>query len=121
MLIEKVHIQWHVPPTGQVIFSTSCQYCIAPHENISQAQFVELLEKSGGSKGHAKLYFLPIHQLNVDHVPPDQTCFTPLSEFSIGCLFYIAYEYFLFSVVTEYTVDDQDTIVNLITEVLSVV
>lgn len=80
MLIDKVHIQWHVPSVAQVIFSTSCSQYIAPHENLSQPQFVELLDKSGGSKGHAKLFMLPFLQLRQPSVPPDITCFTPLSE-----------------------------------------
>lgn len=81
MLIEKVHIQWHIPSVAQVIFSTSCSYFIAPHGNLSQAHLVELLEKSGGSKGHAKLYLLPINQLKQAHVSPDTTFLTSLSEF----------------------------------------
>ncbi len=80
MLIDKVHIQWHVPSVAQVIFSTACSHYICPHENISQAQLIELLEKSGGSKGHAKLFMLPFQQLRQATVPPDTTCFTPLSK-----------------------------------------
>ena len=80
MLTEKVHVQWHIPSIGQVIFSTSCAHYIGPHENISHAQFIELLETSGGSKGHAKLYLLPYNQLKQIQVVPDATCFTALSR-----------------------------------------
>lgn len=80
MLTEKVHVQWHIPTVAQVIFSNLSSHYIGPYENVSQAQFVELLEKSGGSKGHAKLYLLPYIQLKQTQIVPDTTCFTPLSE-----------------------------------------
>ena len=79
-MTDKVHIQWHIPSVSQVIFSTSCSHCISPHENLSQAQLVELLEKSGGSEGHAKLFLLPLNQLKQADIPPDSTCFTALSK-----------------------------------------
>lgn len=83
-MIEKVRIQWHIPSVSQVIFSTSCVHYISPHENFSQPQLVELLDKSGGSEGHAKLYLLPLNQLMQAEIPPDSTCFTALSEFSLA-------------------------------------
>lgn len=81
MLIDKVHVQWHIPSVSQVIFSTSCSHYISPHERLSQPQLVEFLEKSGGSVGHAKLYLLPLSQLQQADVTPDSTCFTALSKF----------------------------------------
>lgn len=79
-MIDKVHIQWHISSVSQVIFSTACSHYIGPHENLSQTQLVELLDKSGGSEGHAKLYLLPLNQLQQADIPPDSTCFTALSE-----------------------------------------
>lgn len=81
VLMDKVHIQWHISSVAQVIFSTSCSHYVGPHEKLTPAQFIELLEKSGGSQGHAKLYLLPYKQLNQTQILPDTTCFTPLSEF----------------------------------------
>ena len=83
VLIDKVHIQWHIPSVSQVIFSTSCFHYIGPtDENLSQTQLIELLNKSGGSEGHAKLFLLPLNQLQQTGVShPDSTCFTALSEF----------------------------------------
>lgn len=81
VLVDKVHIQWHVPSVSQIIFSTSCSHYISPYENLSQTQLVELLDKSGGTEGHAKLYLLPLNQLQQAEVAPDSTCFTALSKF----------------------------------------
>lgn len=95
VLIDKVHVQWHIPSVAQVVFSTLCSHYIGPHENISHAQFIELLAKSGGSKGHAKLYMLPYNQLKQAQIVPDTTCFTPLSE--LGCYFGLVRFYYLIS------------------------
>ena len=81
ILIEKVHLQWRIPSTGQVLFSRSSSHYISPNESISHDQFVELLEHAGGSKGHAKLYLLPVQQLQQTMVEPDTSCFSLLSEF----------------------------------------
>ena len=81
MLIEKIHLQWRIPSTGQVVFSGSCAHYIAPTEGISAEQFVELLNKSGGSKGHAKLYLLPIQVVQQQsNVLPDLFCMAQLSK-----------------------------------------
>jgi len=82
LLIEKVCLQWRIPSLGQVVFSSSCPHYIAPTEGISSDQFVELLNKSGGSKGHAKLYLLPIKVVQQNsEVQPDLFCMAQLSEF----------------------------------------
>ena len=83
VLVDKVHVQWHIPSVSQVIFSTSSSHYISPHENILQPQLVEFLDRSGGSEGHAKLYLLPLSQLQQEDVTPDSTCFTALSKFPL--------------------------------------
>ncbi len=110
--MEKVRIQWQIPSAGQLIFSTAYSHCVAPHENISHDQFLELLDKSGGSEGHAKLYLLPILQMKQTHVAPDTTCFTPLSELPPFPCIVIPNS----TLILEYTVDDP-VIVNLVTKV----
>ena len=82
VLIDKVNIQWHTSSASQVIFSTASSHYISPLETISQGQLVELLNKAGGSEGHAKLYLLPIQESLQTSVVPDLICFTPLSELS---------------------------------------
>ena len=83
VLIDKVYVQWLIPSFSQVIFSASSSHCISPHGNILQPQLVELLDRAGASEGHAKLYLLPLSQLQQEDVTPDSTCFTALSKFPL--------------------------------------
>ena len=81
ILVEKVNARWQLHSEEQIIFSTACPHFIASYKTLSTSEFEELLERAGGSHGHAKLYVLPIQQLKETDCNPDTSCFEPLSEF----------------------------------------
>lgn len=83
-LVEKVCKQWETSQDNHIIFSPKCPHYIAPRRAISEAEFAELVDRSGGSYGHAKLYVLEIAQR--EKMAPDVTCFEQLSECVCMCV-----------------------------------
>ena len=70
----------HVPVRSQVLFSTLSRHFISPLSPLPPEQFARLLEESGGSQGHAKLYLLPINLMETDDLNPDYSCLAGLGE-----------------------------------------
>ena len=84
-LKEKVASTWSIPLEEVVIFSTEYPKYIASHQPISDEEFGSLLEKSGGSQGHVRLYVMSVNQIKTgENVTPDTSCVEPLSEFYGG-------------------------------------
>ena len=79
-LSEEVASCTHVPREHQVLFSNSSKYFISPHTALSPEHFSQLLEESGGSRGHAKLYLLPVNLVESDTLTPDYSCLAGLGE-----------------------------------------
>ncbi len=78
-LVDKVHGQWQLAPECHIIFSPSCPHYITSRKPISDSEFEQLLDKSGGSYGHAKLYVFEICEQT--DLSPDVSCLEKLSEY----------------------------------------
>lgn len=69
---------WQIPPEYLIIFSPKSPHSVTPRRALTEAEFDDLLMKSGGSHGHAKLYALEIG--HGEELVPDVSCFEPLSK-----------------------------------------
>jgi len=80
-LLEKISFVWDIPQDELVVFSSNHPQYIGPHSQLTKEEFQQLIDKSGGLDGHAKLYVLTMKYVKMDDViEPDVSCLEPLSE-----------------------------------------
>jgi serine/threonine protein kinase len=76
-LRNEVHTQLGVKETHQLMFSSASLLYLSPHSALSPAQFSELMEQCGASRGNGVLYLLPTGHLESSQ-PFNLSCLTQL-------------------------------------------